>query len=209
MNSKLLLDKLKQAFENELPGMEAHLVMTPYRRLTKVIPENKREGSILMMLYSKNGEIYFPLIQRQAYEGVHSNQISFPGGKAEDFDKDMYHTALRETEEEIGVKQSNIIKIGELTEVYIPPSNFLVSAYLSYHKETPKFVRDEKEVKEILEIPLSEILDSTNIKTTEIKLGNGMKLSTPYFDLQDKVVWGATAAILSEFKSIFNNLSHQ
>jgi 8-oxo-dGTP pyrophosphatase MutT (NUDIX family) len=139
---------------------------------------------------------------------VHSNQVSFPGGKAEDFDKDLYQTSLRETEEEIGVDKSIISKIGEMTQVYIPPSNFLVSAFLSFQNVLPEFIKEEKEVKEILEIPIRSVLDSRNIKTTEIKMGNGMKLSTPYFDLQEKIVWGATAAILSEFKAIFNGLTN-
>jgi 8-oxo-dGTP pyrophosphatase MutT (NUDIX family) len=203
-----LIDKLKKAFDNELPGMESHLEMTPYRRLTKIIPDNRREGAVLMMLYPKNGELYFPLIQRHEYEGVHSNQVSFPGGKAEDFDKDLYQTSLRETEEEIGVDKSIISKIGEMTQVYIPPSNFLVSAFLSFQNELPEFIKEEKEVKEILEIPIKSVLDSRNIKTTEIKMGNGIKISTPYFDLQEKIVWGATAAILSEFKAIFNGLTN-
>ncbi|MEZ7901054.1 MAG: CoA pyrophosphatase [Flavobacteriales bacterium] len=206
MISTELINNLKKAFENELPGMESHLEMTPYRRLTKIIPENRREGAILMMLYPKNGELYFPLIQRHEYEGVHSNQVSFPGGKAESFDKNLYHTALRETEEEIGVNQIDVSQLGEMSQVYIPPSNFLVSAFLSFHNELPQFVKEEKEVKEILEIPVSSVLDPRNIKTTEIKMKNGMKLSTPYFDLEEKIVWGATAAILAEFKAVFNSL---
>lgn len=206
MISTELLNTLIQSFENELPGMESHLEMTPYRKLTKVIPENRREGAVLMMLYPKDGELFFPLIQRHEYEGVHSNQISFPGGKVEENDDDLYDTSLRETEEEIGIKKKYINKIGEMSQLYIPPSNFLVSAFLSYHNEIPKFVKEEKEVKEILEIPISSVLDSNNIKTTVVKLGNGMKLSTPYFDLNEKIVWGATAAILSEFKAIYKSL---
>jgi len=201
-----LLNKLIKSFENELPGMESHLEMTPYRKLTKVIPDNRREGAVMMMLYPKDGELYFPLIQRHEYEGVHSNQISFPGGKVEDNDDNLYDTSLRETEEEIGINKKDINKIGEMSQLYIPPSNFLVSAFLSYHNEIPNFIKEEKEVKEILEIPISSVLDSKNIKTTEVKLGNGMKLKTPYFDLQDNVVWGATAAILSEFKAIYKCL---
>lgn len=206
MISKELINKLIRAFENELPGMKSHLEMTPYRSLTKVIPENSREGAVLMLLYPKNGELYFPLIQRHKYEGVHSNQVSFPGGKAEDFDEDLYRTSLRETEEEIGIDKNRISKIGEMSQVYIPPSNFLVSAFLSFHNELPQFVKEEKEVKEILEVSVSSVLDSRNIKTTEMKMKNGMKFSTPYFDLEQKIVWGATAAILSEFKAIFNSL---
>lgn len=201
-----LIEELKKVFENDLPGMEAHLEMTPYRKLTKIIPDNRREGAILMMLYPKNGELYFPLIQRHEYKGVHSNQISFPGGKVEQTDRDLYFTSLRETQEEIGIDMNTINKIGEMSQVYIPPSNFLVSAFLSFHDAMPQFIKEEKEVKDIIEIPISSVLDSNNIKTTVIKLENGMNLTTPYFDLQNNIVWGATAAILSEFKAIYNCL---
>ena len=208
MISEELIERLKGAFDKELPGMESHLKMTPFRKMTNDIPVNRREGAVMMMIYPKNGELYFPLIQRQEYKGVHSNQVSFPGGKVEEFDENLYHTALRETEEEIGINKAEINKIGEMSQIYIPPSNFLVSAFLTFHQELPQFIKEEKEVKEILEIPVSSVLDSNNIKSTKVEIGNGQKLTTPYFDLHEKVVWGATAAILSEFKAIFNGLTN-
>ncbi|MEN8958011.1 MAG: CoA pyrophosphatase [Flavobacteriales bacterium] len=206
-SSHNLIQNIKAALAQGLPGMDAHLEMTPYRKLTKTIPENRRESAVLVMLYWKNNELYFPLIQRQTYKGVHSGQVSFPGGKVEESDATTQQTALRETEEEIGIATRKIEVIGELTEVYIPPSNFLVSVYLSVHESEPEFVKEEKEVHEILEIPLSQVLDESNIKTTAVEVGNGMRLETPYFNLENKIVWGATAAILSELKAIIKGLS--
>jgi len=202
-----LITKLRQRLSKKLPGMKAHLKMTPYRSLVKTIPDNRREGAVLLLLYWKNNELYFPLIQRNSYEGVHSNQVSFPGGKKEKFDADFFETAKRETFEEIGVEQSKIKFIGTLTDVYIPPSNFLVYAYIGIVEENFNFKKDEKEVKEILEIPLSSILDENIVKETNIKLTNGINLKTPYFDLNDKVVWGATAAIISELKELIKTIS--
>mgnify|MGYP000545445655 CR=1 FL=1 len=198
MQLSSFVDLLKQKLKEELPGMEAHLTMTPYRRLTKVIPDNHKKSAVMILLYEKEGEIYFPLIQRQDYKGVHSGQISFPGGKMDKTDSSLLETAFRETEEEVGIDRTELSYIGELTELYIPPSNFMVHVYVSFHSGTPSFVKEEKEVKEILEVPYSSVMDDGNIKETEVLIQGGMKLKTPYLDLNDKVVWGATAAILVE-----------
>ena len=198
----VFLDFLKKKLTESLPGIDSHLKMTPYRRLTKTIPEDRREGAVLLLLYQKNGELYFPLIQRHEYKGVHSNQISFPGGKVEIGDESLLQTAIRETEEEIGVSKSLIKTLGALSELYIPPSNFMVSPFVGYITSEPNFVKEEREVKEILEVSLSNFLNNSSIKQTEVLVANGMKLKTPYFELNDKVVWGATAAILQEFKEV-------
>ena len=196
------IDSLKKKLNECLPGMDAHLKMTPYRRLTKVIPDDRREGAVLLLLYEKEGELFFPLIQRAEYKGVHSNQISFPGGKVEADDDTLLQTAIRETEEEIGVSRTLIKNLGAISELYIPPSNFMVSPFVGYISNEPSFVKEEREVKEILEISLSEFLENSPIKETEVIVGDGMKLKTPYFELNGKVVWGATAAILQEFKEL-------
>jgi len=183
--------------------MDAHLKMTPYRRLIKVIPDDRREGAVLLLLYMKDGELFFPLIQRHEYKGVHSNQVSLPGGKVEIGDDNLLHTAIRETEEEIGVPRKLIENFGALTELYIPPSNFMVSPFVGFISGEPTFVKEEREVKEILEVSLLDFLENSPIKETEVIIGDGIKLKTPYFELNNKVVWGATAAILQEFKEIY------
>lgn len=201
-----IIDKLKDLVLDELPGMETHLTMTPYRRLTKEIPDNRRESSVLILLYEKEGEIYFPLILRKSYNGVHSNQMGFPGGKKEIFDESFYHTAIRETQEEIGVSTSKVNLIGELSSLYIPPSNFMVYPYLAYLKTPEILIKDPREVEEIIEIPLFSLLDDNLLGETTVELSSKMKLKTPYFNLQNKVVWGATAAILAEFKVLLKNI---
>lgn len=201
-----IIDKLKDLVLDELPGMETHLTMTPYRRSTKEIPDNRRESSVLILLYEKEGEIYFPLILRKSYNGVHSNQMGFPGGKKENFDESFYHTAIRETQEEIGISTSKVNLIGELSSLYIPPSNFMVYPYLAYLKTPEILIKDPREVEEIIEIPLFSLLDDNLLGETTVELSSKMKLKTPYFNLQNKVVWGATAAILAEFKVLLKNI---
>ena len=186
--------------------MEAHLKMTPYRALTKIIPENRREGAVLLLLYKKGDEYFFPLTLRHDYKGAHANQISFPGGKIENEDKTKLDTALRETKEEIGVDIEHIELIGELTQIYIPPSNFMVSAFAGVYQGKPTFVKEEKEVKEIIEVPLKSLFNKEIVKETEVLIQGGMKLKTPYLELENQVVWGATAAILAEFIEVADSV---
>jgi 8-oxo-dGTP pyrophosphatase MutT (NUDIX family) len=197
---------LQKEVGGELPGMDAHLTMTPYRRLTKTIPDNYRESSVLLLLYEKEGVIYFPLILRKSYNGVHSNQMSFPGGKKELLDTNFYETALRETNEEIGVLKTNVSLLGELSSIYIPPSNFMVYPYVGFVKNPISFIKDSREVEAIFEIPLLDLLNENIIGETTVELSSKMQLKTPYFNLQNKVVWGATAAILAEFKVLLKNV---
>ncbi len=194
--------KLQQLFTGDLPGIREHLKMTPYRALTKAVPAKRREGAVLLLLFQRNGEWYFPLMQRHDYEGVHANQISFPGGKSEKEDTSKYETALRETKEEIGIEPHKIEWIGELSEIYIPPSNFLVSAFVGCYTEEPFFVKEEKEVKEIIEVRVSDLLKPEIVKETQVTVQGGLKLKTPFLELNNQVVWGATAAILAEFKAL-------
>ncbi len=200
--SQFLLQKLREAFLKELPGEKEHLKMTPYRRLVKTIPENPKKGAVLLLIYPKSGEWFFPLTQRHDYKGVHGNQISFPGGKVEKNDDSNYETALRETQEEIGIDSSQIIPVGEMTEIYIPPSNFLVSSFIGFCDEEPNFIKEKKEVKEIIEVPILDLFEPSVVGETQVKVQGGLKLNTPFLDLNSKVVWGATAAILAEFRAM-------
>lgn len=200
MTDKFILEVIK-CIENGLPGEESHLKMTPYRRLVTNIPDDRREGAVLMLLYKNKDNWCFPLTQRQEYKGVHSKQVSFPGGKLEGSESAL-EAALRETEEEIGIKRERIKLISELTSLYIPPSNFMVYPFIGYVVGDVNFTKEEKEVAEIIEVPINSLLNDVNQRETLVETQFKMKLRTPYFHLKDKVVWGATAAILSEFKDI-------
>lgn len=197
---------LKHRLALPLPGREAQLKMAHAERRLNLsrykIPQDARWGSVLILLYEDDGTIKFPLILRADYDGVHSGQIALPGGKYESPDLDLQATALRESQEEIGIRQSDVSIIGKLTELYIPPSNFLVHPYIGTISYKPMFIPDTSEVARIIELDLDTLMDENNLGDKEIKLSSGLTIRTPVFHFQEETVWGATAMMLSEFKSV-------
>ena len=128
--------------------------------------------------------------------------MSFPGGKKDKTDVDLIFTALRETEEEIGIDKNKIEIIGSLSELYIIASNFNVLPTIGFLNETPSFIADEHEVDEIVSVKIEDLMNDSLQKEKPLTILQGITINAPYFDLNDKVVWGATAMMLSELKNI-------
>ncbi len=204
-----LIKQLQQKLAKPLPGTKAQARMTPSGvsdvRFNDGIMQNARLSGVLVLLYQKQGEWYLPLTLRHQYNGAHSGQVSFPGGKKEKSDLNVVDTALREAQEEVGVMPQDIEIIGQLTHLYIPPSNFKVTPTLAYSKESPAFEIDAFEVKELIETPLSVLTNTNTIKTKEMLFSNGYSAEMPYFDVKGHVVWGATAMILSELVALLSS----
>ncbi len=194
--------QLKACFNNALPGSEAQMLMAPqYRRNEIPTPEtlqSANKSSVLILFFKKSDEYYIPFIQRPFYNGVHSGQIAFPGGRWESTDKSMYHTALREAHEEIGIHTQNVSFCGKLTDLYIPPSNHIVSPFVGLYQPRGSFLPDKNEVDAILEIPFSFFLSASSVKTTTLKITNGLTIETPCFVYEKNVIWGATAMMMNE-----------
>lgn len=169
--------------------------------------KNPKQAAVLSVFYpGLKDETKFVLILRKTYKGVHSNQVGFPGGRVEEDDIDLMHTALRETEEEVGIPRQEVQVIKELTKLYIPPSNFWVQPYLGIMEKTPNLVPQEAEVEAILEIDVEEFLsDSCMIRQT-LSTSYAKNINVPAFLLGGHVVWGATAMMLSEMKDILKQV---
>ena len=165
-----------------------------------------RVGAVLIALYPDNGVIRTVLMKRPDYDGTHSGQISFPGGKVEDVDVDIVATALREAEEEVNIKPSDVTVIGQLTQLYIPPSNFLVHPVVGILNSPPELIPDQHEVESIHVPELSYLLRDDIIGEKDILLSTGYKLRTPYFLVDGHTVWGATAMVISELKDVLSEL---
>ena len=202
--------QLKERLKEVLPGVEAHAHMAPLHRMEERLKpaalKNARQGAVLLLLYPHEHRLYLPLMQRPEYDGHHSGQISFPGGKREPEDADKIQTALREAREEMGILPEEVELLGTLSELFIPPSNYLVLPVVGWVKERPRFVPDPVEVVNIIETPLDLLLDSKTIQHTYQNLASGMRVKIPYFNVEEQVVWGATAMILSEFLAVVREL---
>ena len=197
---------LKTAIAQQLPGQDAQAVMMPTMsdrsRFSLEAKKGARPGGVMILFYLKDNFLHFPLIQRPDYDGVHAKQMSFPGGKKDEEDESLKITALRETQEEIGIDPSKIEIIGSLTELYIIASNFNVLPVIGILRGVPNFIADEHEVDEVIEVKLEDLMDDGKQKEKPLTILQGITINAPYFDLNDKVVWGATAMILSELKQI-------
>ncbi len=192
-----------------VPGESSHFIMAPEIRMRelnmlKIEERNPRNAAVMMLFYPIETKMHIVLILRPNYEGVHSGQIALPGGKAETFDLNFTETALRETQEEVGVVMSSVSILKSLTRVYIPPSNFWVHPFLGFTEKRPEFVLQKEEVAKVIEVPLSELLNDTNVTSQMLSTSYATNIEVPSFSLEGYTVWGATAMMLSELKMFLN-----
>jgi len=200
LNSKTSQIKLAPSFRKEFIKLNSNKLL------------NSKKAAVIAALYEDDNKVRLILILRNTYNGVHSNQIGFPGGRVEDYDKTLFDTAIRETYEEIGVRVQKNELIRELHEIYIPPSNFNVYPFLVILNHPPSFVKDDKEVKEVITIDLESLLNckitQTHIpipaKLNELNIQNDVEV--PAFKLAGYNVWGATAMMLSEIRDLINDV---
>jgi 8-oxo-dGTP pyrophosphatase MutT (NUDIX family) len=167
------------------------------------IPADAVASSVLILFYPFGDDIVTVFIQRPRYDGVHSGQISFPGGRSEPEDPNPVTTALREAKEEIGIQSETIRVLGQITDLYIPPSNFLVTPVVGFANERPDFIPDPMEVDHVLEVSLFDIMDDKVIRRQhEVLIPSGEVIIAPAFLIDEKVIWGATAMMLNELREI-------
>lgn len=205
----LLIDQLRVRLQQPLPGAIAHQAMraVPVGNIlpnfTHKVPP--RPGSVLILLYPDQEKIVFPLIQRPEYVGAHSGQVSLPGGKAE-AGEDTITTALREGEEEIGINRNDVEILGCLSEFFVIPSNFLVTPVIGFAHSAPALKPDAIEVERILLADVNELVAPNAIETKEILAAGKFTMRAPHFLVDGRVVWGATAMMLNEFREVLKDL---
>jgi 8-oxo-dGTP pyrophosphatase MutT (NUDIX family) len=204
------IDKLKTRLQQPLPGLTAHSIMASETRLKLKMPspnERTRESAVLILFYPSDNQVFIPLILRPQYDGVHGGQMAFPGGRAEKEDENLTRTALREAQEEIGVRVSDIKVLGKLTKLFIPPSNFYVQPVVGYMTRKPDFYPDPREVDKVIEIALEDLKNPSLIgrKTLNVR---GIEVDTPFYDILETTVWGATAMMISELLVVIDSLEN-
>lgn len=194
-----------------LPAREAQFKMVPFERLESMKNLNlgslhPKTAAVMMLVYPKKGKTHLVLIVRNSYEGIHSAQIALPGGKYEAADENYLNTALRETHEEIGIDPEKIEIIRAFTQLYIQASNFLVYPFLGVCKDEVIFIPDQNEVAQIIELPIEDFLKEDIVVNAHMSTSYAKNIEVPAFKINEHIVWGATAMMLSELKEVLKRI---
>lgn len=200
------LQNLRTELQSPLPGFDAQMSMAPNPRSGERLPydaprADARQSAVLILLYPHNNELHLVLTLRPTYDGMHSGQVSFPGGRYEEGDENLTATALRECHEEIGVCPDEMTVIGQLTPLYVFVSNNRVTPIMAWCAHRPNFQPDAREVAQLLEVPLRHLLDPANRQVEQWHLRDRLA-SVPFYAVAGQKVWGATAMILGEMLAL-------
>jgi 8-oxo-dGTP pyrophosphatase MutT (NUDIX family) len=208
MSGKTFLQALESSLRGDRPGLKAQLRLAPEPRPGTQVYRDVRSSSlsagVLVLLYPGEGRLHVLLTQRTADLLHHRAQISFPGGQQE-AGEDLKLTAIRESQEEVGIDPRGLRILGHLTSLFIPPSNYCIFPTVAYASQRPAFQLNEKEVASVLEVPLDHLRDPRNLKRETWK-HRGRDVSVPFFEYQEHKIWGATAMVLSELLEIIEDL---
>ena len=163
--------------------------------IEEAVPEGKRAAAVLILITRVAGELCCVLTRRSAGLPTHAGQVSFPGGTREADDISLLHTALRETEEEIGLKSDGLEVIGQLPSLILP-TGFHVTPFVALSDPLPRLRPSPAEVEEVFTLPLS-LLHSRTFRRGTRYIDN-IKRDFYYIDFNEYYIWGATAAMLRE-----------
>lgn len=196
---------IQQKLSMPLPGLASHLKLAPLTRAKQIAEYdenqiNAKKSAVMILLYQVEESLKVILIRRSFYVGIHAGQIAFPGGRYEEEDGNVENTALREIEEEIGITANKIQVLGRLTDIYVPPSNFLISIFVGYLNQKPIYKIDEREVAEVIEIDLNVFFKENIIFEKEFFVPS-MQSSTRAlcYQIGNIDLWGASAMVMTEF----------
>ena len=202
--------KLKIAVGNDIPGESSHRKMRVNYDQSIELPfskNNSTAAAVLILLYLEDNEIHFFLTKRSNELEHHKGQISLPGGTQEE-NEELTHTALRETQEEIGINKTSISIIGSMTPLFVPVTGFMIHPFIGYSSNKLEPTPDPSEVEAIFSVNISDLLNETN-QTIEKRNIRGYDVEVPYFKLNNYEVWGATSMILSEFRDLIKSIKEE
>ena len=209
--------ELQEALKLELPAARAHVNLAPVDRVeglvTRIWPKNAKLSAVTFLLFIADDDLNLLVMKRTEDNSVHSGQISFPGGKKDPQDKDLKGTAIREFFEETGVQLVEDNYLGRLSDLYIPPSNFIVQPFIAFLPKLPKLKPNDSEVKALHIISLKELFSSKALKKEEVVLRQRGKQSytikAPCYKIEASLslskelcIWGATAMMIRELQVV-------
>ncbi|WP_323027289.1 NUDIX hydrolase [Gelidibacter japonicus] len=212
MNFDIFLKSISKIKHIPLPGHASQMKMSPKYRNELIEKQRElrkysRKASVMALFYpDHDNTTMLILILRKTYKGVHSAQVGFPGGKLEPEDPSLEYAALRETFEEVGVPINDIKVIRALTDLYIPPSNFTVYPFFGVTLKTPRFLKQDDEVEDLIEVTLTDFMNDAHVSSQMLMTSLGKEVEVPVFKLNGHTVWGATAMMLSEIKDLLKNV---
>ncbi len=208
MDIKFIQD-LEKSLSGDLPGEEAQLKMAPmHKEAYRTVPNDHKLACVMILIFPKNKEWHLCLIERPNNnpDDKHAGQLSFPGGQLDEGDDTFEDCALREVYEEIGVAPETIGILGSLTPLYVFVSNFLVHPFVGFTNEYPSYIKQESEVTEIIEVPIKHFTRLKNKGIEDISVRELVLPQTPYYDVNGKRLWGATAMMMSELEHILADI---
>ena len=171
-----------------------------HRERVTAAAEGLMPAAVMLLLYPKDGEFCVLLNKRSMTVEHHKGEMSFPGGARDPEDADFEDTALRETEEEMGIARDDITILGRLDD-NVTRSNFLVKVFVGTIPYPYEFNPSSHEIAEVVEIPLSVLRDSATIRW-DSRIEDGERVSVRSYGYQHHLVYGATAKILDQFLDI-------
>lgn len=205
-----IIHALRDRLDAELPGEDAQNLLSPVIAHDKyrIAPVNHKVACVMAVLYPVGAELHMAYIERTSHhpDDKHAGQISLPGGKLESYDESYLAGALREVEEEIGIPREDIKVLGALTELYVFASNFLVYPFVGYLDQKPTFKAQESEVASIISFPIMRLLADDIVKIKDLNVRNTIIKEVPYYELDQHILWGATAMITSELVALFKSV---
>jgi 8-oxo-dGTP pyrophosphatase MutT (NUDIX family) len=197
---------LKEGLSFPLPGADYQLRMAPKHRKLDLPSQIRQNAAVAIVIRNSGNDMKEVILtKRQEYQGYHSGQVSFPGGKEESGDISLVHTAIRETYEEIGLQLHPDDFVGKLTPLFIPVSKFMVYPMVFIQLHAMEYCIDKEEVAYLIPVSIDQLLNHSLIQTTRILIHDEW-IITPCFAVKNEYVWGATAMILSEFVEVLHRV---
>lgn len=202
-----ILGPLRESLKGPKPGLRAQLKMAtiprPGNRTYTDVGDGCSKAGVLVLIYPKKNRLHLVLTKRTQTVAHHQSQISFPGGRM-DKDESPVEAALREAKEELRIDPAATRILGELTPLYVPPSNYTIYPVVAAMEKRPHFQPSPEEVAEVLEIPVAHLLKPENVRREAWTL-RGMEVSVPFYSFRGHKIWGATAMILAELVEIISS----
>jgi 8-oxo-dGTP pyrophosphatase MutT (NUDIX family) len=167
-----------------------------HRKTNKITGEDLKASAVLIPLFYNQGQCHVLFTERSDEVNFHKGQVCFPGGSREPSDSSLLQTALREIEEEIGLKAKDVEILGEFDDNVTLTSNYVISPFVAFIPYPYPFKADHREIKEIFSVPLSFLMDEANFKPDSYT-----------YEYEGHIIWGATARILRQFVDLLKSES--